>query len=127
MPWLLLADLVVVVHSLFVCFVVLGGFLALRWRRLVWIHVPAAVWGVAIEYGGWICPLTPMEQWLRVRGGEAGHAGGFIDHYIMPYLYPVGLTNRVQWVLGTFALGVNVIAYSLIVRRARISTPKGRD
>jgi hypothetical protein len=119
MPYRSLADLVVVVHTLFVVFVVVGGFLVLRWPRLVWAHVPALVWGVLIEYVGWICPLTPLENALRARGGEAGYAGGFLDRYLLPLLYPVGLTPHIQWVLGSVALGINVVAYALVLRRRR--------
>src|SRR5512144_911769 len=96
-----LADLVVVIHFAFVLFVVLGAFLVLRWPRLAWVHLPAAVWGVLIEYAGWICPLTPLEHWLRRAAGESGYEGGFVEHYIIPVLYPLGLTRMTQWVLGT--------------------------
>lgn len=114
-----LADGVVIVHGLFVAFVVLGGFLALRWPRLAWVHVPAAIWGVLIEFAGWICPLTPLENSLRAMAGDAGYAGGFIEQYLLRLLYPGELTPNVRLVLGTFALGVNVVAYSLLIRRAR--------
>src|SRR6266496_5981198 len=108
MIYRLLADIVVVVHGLFVAFVILGAFLALRWRWLVWLHIPAAIWGVLIEYAGWICPLTPLENSLRARAGDAAYSGDFIQHYILRALYPHGLTPAVRWVLGTFALLVNV-------------------
>jgi hypothetical protein len=114
-----LADGVVVVHVAFVAFVMVGAFLALRWRWLVWLHVPAAIWGVLIEYAGWICPLTPLENALRARAGESGYSGDFIEHYLLRALYPHGLTPATQWVLGTLALGVNVIAYTMLVRRTR--------
>ncbi|HEY5088161.1 MAG TPA: DUF2784 domain-containing protein, partial [Gemmatimonadaceae bacterium] len=92
-------------------------FLALRWRWLVWLHVPAAIWGVLIEFGGWICPLTPLENMLRGRADMAGYTGGFIEHYVLQQLYPDGLTPSVRLVLGSFALTVNVVAYGMIVRR----------
>ena len=111
-----LADAVVIVHSLFVAFVVLGGFLVWRWRRVAWVHVPAAAWGTAIEFGGWICPLTPLESALRVRAGLAGYSGGFVEHHVIAWLYPVGLTPPKQVLLGTLALLVNLAAYSLVVR-----------
>lgn len=117
MSWHWLADALVVVHVAFVAFVVLGGFLALRWRRVVWAHVPAAIWGVAVEYAGWVCPLTPLEQSLRIRAGESGYDAGFIEHYILPVLYPIGLTRPAQWVLGTIALSANLIAYGLFIRQ----------
>ena len=88
------ADAVVVLHVCFVLFVLLGGLLALRWPRLTWVHVPAALWGVVIELGGWICPLTPLENALRQRGGSAGYHGDFVEHYILPVLYPAGLTRK---------------------------------
>jgi hypothetical protein len=114
-----LADLVLVVHIAFVLFVVLGGLLLLRWPRLAWLHVPAAIWGVLIEYTGWICPLTPLENSLRMRGGEAGYSGGFIEHYIQPLLYPAGLTRSTQVVLGSLALVLNLTAYAIVVSRMR--------
>ena len=91
-----MADLVVVVHFLFVLFVVLGGLLVLRWPRVAYFHVPAAVWGAAIELGGWICPLTPLENSLRQQAGGTGYSGGFIEHYILPVLYPSALTRDIQ-------------------------------
>ena len=114
-----LADLVLVVHLAFVLFVVLGGLLVLRWPRLAWLHVPAAIWGVLIEYTGWICPLTPLENSFRARGGEAGYSGGFIEHYIQPLLYPAGLTRSTQVVLGSLALVLNLTAYAIVVSRMR--------
>ena len=114
-----LADLVLVVHLAFVLFVVLGGLLALRWPWVASLHIPAAIWGILIEYSGWICPLTPLENSLRQSGGEAGYAGGFIQHYIQPLLYPGGLTRETQIVLGTLALLVNLIAYGLVIARMR--------
>ena len=114
-----LADLVLTLHLGFVLFVVFGGLLVMRWPRLVWIHIPAAVWGAAIEYTGWICPLTPLENWLRARGGEAGYAGGFIEHYLLPTLYPQGLTRGTQFVLGSLVLMINAAAYGALLLRTR--------
>jgi nitrate reductase gamma subunit len=117
-----LADLVLVVHLAFVLFVVLGGLLALRWPWVSSVHIPAAVWGVLIEYSGWICPLTPLENSLRRSGGEAGYSGGFIEHYIQPLLYPAGLTRGTQIVLGSLAVLVNLAAYSAVIaRRKRVA------
>ena len=112
---------VVLLHAGFVVFVVLGGYLALRWRWLVWIHIPAAIWGVAIEFTGNLCPLTPLENELRLRAGMRGYTGGFIDHYVVAGLYPNGLTRRAQYVLGTLALAINLVAYAVMLRRARQS------
>ena len=114
-----LADLVLVVHLAFVLFVVLGGLLVVRWTPVAWLHVPAAIWGVMIEYSGWICPLTPLENSFRVRGGEAGYSGGFIEHYVLPALYPAGLTRSTQIVLGSVVLILNLTAYWIVVSRMR--------
>jgi len=114
-----LADAVLVLHLGFVLFVVLGGLVVLRRPRLAWLHIPAAIWGVLIEYMGWICPLTPLENSFRLRGGEAGYSGGFIQHYIQPVLYPAGLTRSTQIALGSFALLVNLTAYGVVVARRR--------
>jgi hypothetical protein len=111
------ADLVLVVHLAFVLFVVLGGLLALRWPRVAWIHMPVALYGAAIEFVGFICPLTPLEVALRRRGGEAGYEGGFIEHYVTATLYPTGLTREVQLVLGTAVLVLNGIVYFFWWRR----------
>ena len=91
----------------------------MRWPWVAFLHVPAAIWGVLIEYAGWICPLTPLENSFRVRGGEAGYTGGFIEHYIQPVLYPAGLNRTTQFVLGTLVLLVNVGAYAMILSRSR--------
>jgi hypothetical protein len=115
----LLADVLVGIHFLFVAFVVLGGFLAWRWRRVAWVHVPAAVWGALIELAGWICPLTPLENALRARAGDAGYAGGFIEHYLIPIVYPAGLTRGTQIVLGVAAIVVNVVAYGALFAKMR--------
>ena len=119
MHFRLLADLVVVVHLAFVVLVVFGGLLVLRWPRLALIQLPAAVWGVVIEWAGWICPLTPLENSLRARGGAAGYGGGFVEHYLLGVLYPAGLTRNVQIVLGLTVLLVNAIAYGLLLARWR--------
>jgi hypothetical protein len=115
-PYRLLADAVVIVHALFVVFVVAGGLLALRWPRVLWIHLPAAIWGALIEFAGWICPLTPLENALRRRGGEAGYAGGFVEHYVLPVLYPAALTRTTQLVLGALVIVVNVLVYGIVIR-----------
>jgi hypothetical protein len=111
------ADAVILFHGAFVAFVLVGGFLALRWPRLKWIHLPAAVWGVLIEYAGWVCPLTPLENVLRARAGESGYTGGFVEHYVLRTLYPVHLTNSARWVLGSIALTINVAAYTFMWQR----------
>jgi hypothetical protein len=117
MLYRLLADLLVVFHTGFVLFVVLGGLLVPRWPRLAWAHLPAAAWGAWVEFSSTVCPLTPLENHLRHLGGEAGYSGGFIAHYIMPVLYPAGLNPRVQVVLGVFVVALNVGAYFIVWRR----------
>jgi hypothetical protein len=107
-----LADGVLVVHLAFVLFVALGGFLVLRWPSVAWLHVPAACWGTYIEFSGRICPLTPLENTFRERGGEAGYSGGFIDHYITALIYPDGLTRTAQMVIGTAVVVLNVGLYA---------------
>jgi hypothetical protein len=111
------ADAIVVVHLGFVLFVVLGGLLALRWRWVRWVHGPAAIWGAAIELGGWICPLTPLENHLRELGGATRYEEEFIEHYLLPLLYPAELTRGWQVALGCFALAVNVLVYGLVFSR----------
>ena len=115
----MLADLVVLLHFLFVAFVVFGGLLALRWPRIVWLHAPAAVWGVFIEFTGWICPLTPLENRLREAAGESTYEGDFVARYILPTLYPEGLTRGHQLMLGAIALAINGAIYAVVLRRHR--------
>jgi hypothetical protein len=107
----LLADLIVVIHLLFVFFVILGGLLVLRWRFWAWLHIPAACWAMLIEFSGWICPLTPLENLLRIKGGSSGYAVGFVEHYIIPLLYPSQLTRKLQILLGLLVLIVNLVIY----------------
>ena len=119
MAYRILADLVVGVHVLFVVFVLAGGLLALRWPWVAAAHLPAAVWGALIEFRGWVCPLTPLENALRASAGQAGYEGGFIEHYLLPVLYPAGLTGGVQLVLGSLVVAVNVVIYGVLLWRRR--------
>jgi hypothetical protein len=119
MPYRFLADALVVFHLAFVTFVIFGGLLVVRWPRVAFAHLPAAAWGVFIEWSGLICPLTPLENRLRELGHEATYQGGFINHYIMPVLYPDGLTREIQFVLGAGILILNVTLYVITVRRLR--------
>ncbi len=114
-----LADATVVVHFGFLLFVVLGGLLVLRRPRLAWAHLPAAVWGILIEFVGWVCPLTPLENHLRALGGQAGYQGGFIAHYVTAALYPEGLTRGTQVVLGVLVLALNALIYRRVWTRRR--------
>jgi hypothetical protein len=110
---------VVGLHFIFVLFVVIGGLLALRWPRVAYLHIPAAVWGAAIELAGWICPLTPLENSLRTQAGSAGYSGGFVEHYILPVLYPSALTRDAQLVLGFLVIAFNLTVYAYVFRRKR--------
>lgn len=112
----LLADLVVGVHFVFVLFVILGGLLTLKWRRVMWLHVSAAFWGAVVEFSGWICPLTPLENWLRRKAGEAGYRSDFVARYLLPVIYPEGLTRGMQIVLGVSVVAVNVAIYGWVLR-----------
>lgn len=118
-----MADLVVLLHFLFVLFVILGGLLVLRWPRVAYVHLPVAAYGALIELVGWICPLTPLEKRLRERAGLEGYEGGFVEHYILPVLYPAGLTRAVQIGLGILVLGLNFTIYGVIARRRRRHHP----
>ena len=120
MLYRLLADLVVVGHLLFIVYALLGGLLGLWKRWSLLIHVPAAVWIGIIEFQGWICPLTPLENRLRSAGGAAGYEGGFVEHYLIPVIYPPGLTRSMQFVLGGVAVAVNVAVYSFVLRRWKL-------
>lgn len=117
MAYYILTNLVVVVHLVFVLFSVLGGFLVLRWKRFAWIHVPAFLWASLIEFTGGVCPLTPLENWLREKGEAISYQSGFIEHYIYPLLYPPMLTRRLQIILGLFILIVNLGIYLWVFRR----------
>lgn len=119
MSYRLLADAVLLFHLAFIAFVVAGGLFLGRWPRLAWLHVPAVVWGVAIELSGGLCPLTPLENRLRQLGGEAGYPGGFIEHYLWPIIYPAGLTRDWQITLGLGVAAINLVAYVRWWRRRR--------
>jgi hypothetical protein len=115
----LLANAVVLLHLVFVLFVVFGGLLVIRWPRMAWLHLPAVVWGVAVELFGWYCPLTPLEHTLHEQAGGAAYEGDFIARYLLPVLYPDGLTRTAQIALGLFALAVNAAIYTAAWRRRR--------
>ena len=119
MGYRLLADAVVVVHLGFVLFALLGALLAFRWRKVIWLQLPALFWGAYVEFTGRICPLTPLENWLRRQGGEAGYSTSFVEQYLLPILYPANLTADTQLVLGTLLVLVNVALYGLLLRRGR--------
>ncbi|MDZ7753355.1 MAG: DUF2784 domain-containing protein [Gammaproteobacteria bacterium] len=113
----LAADGVLVLHLVFVAFVVLGGLLVAYRSWIALVHLPAVVWVVLLEFRGWPCPLTPLEQWLRGMAGQAGYEGDFVEHYLMPLLYPPGLTPSMQWLLGGGVLAVNLVIYGVLLGR----------
>jgi len=116
MIYKLAADAVALTHLAFILFVVLGGVLLLRWPKLMWIHVPAAVWGALIEFAGWYCPLTAIENACLRRAGEAGYSGGFVAHYIFRVIYPAGLTRGIEIAIGVFVVAVNISIYAKVLR-----------
>jgi hypothetical protein len=126
MVFRVLADLTVVLHLAFVAFVVLGGILVARWPRVAWVHLPVTAWGAWVEFAGWICPLTPLENALRVRGGEAGYSSSFVEHYVMPILYPAYLPRELQYALGGFVLLANALVYGFVVRRRQRAAMRRR-
>jgi len=113
------ADLLLLFHLGFVCFVVLGGLLVFKWRRLALLHLPAVTWAALIEFRGWFCPLTPWEQQLRQAAGQAGYHGGFVEHYLLPVLYPPRLEYDTQLILGSAVILINVIIYGWVFLRGR--------
>ena len=121
------ADVVLLIHVVFIAFAVVGGLLTLRWPRVAWIHLPAAVWAATVVTMGWICPLTPLENVLRRSAGEAGYTGGFIEHYVVPLVYPAGLTREVQVVLGAMVVAVNLAIYATVWLRAKRRARAGRS
>lgn len=119
MGWALAADAVLLAHGLFIAFAVAGGLLVAWRRRLAWLHLPAAAWAAWIEFSGGICPLTPLENRFRALAGERGYPGDFVGHYLLPLVYPSGLTPAVQWALGALVIAINVAVYAWVLRRAR--------
>lgn len=117
MAYRLLTDLIVALHLTFVLFTALGGLLALRWRWFPWVHLPAAAWGGFVEVTGRICPLTPLENWLRVRGGGSAYEGDFIERYLVPIVYPPSLTREIQLTLGAFLVLINGAIYAKVWHR----------
>lgn len=121
MIYRVLADLTLIVHLSFILFILFGGLLAFRWPRIVWLHLPTVAYGAAIEFIGWVCPLTPLEVWLRRTAGQQGYEGSFVENYLVPIIYPAGLTPTVQIVLGSIVLGLNAIVYGALITRHRKS------
>jgi hypothetical protein len=115
----LLADAVIIAHFLSIVFVAGGGLLVIRFPRLAWLHLPAAVWGTVVEFTGWICPLTPLENHFRELGGGVSYRGDFIAQYLLAVIYPGNLTVEIQRILGGLVIVINVIFYTLAIRRYR--------
>src|SRR5947208_1055609 len=111
MLYSLAADLVTALHLAFVLFVLLGGFMAWRWRRVIYAHLPSVLWGALIEFNGWICPLTPLENYLRMKAGAATYAGSFTEHYILLLIYPTALTSQDKLLIGSGILAINLAVY----------------
>lgn len=109
------ADFLVVMHLAFIVFVLFGGLLVLKWGKVSILHIPCVLWAVLIEFGGWVCPLTPLEHHFREVAGDAGYTGGFINHYLMPVIYPEGLTQEIQVALGIFVLAINLGVYGVVL------------
>jgi hypothetical protein len=114
-----LADVTAIVHFLFVVFVIAGGLVVLRWPRVAWVHIPAAMWGTLVEVMGWVCPLTPLEDRFRRLGGSDMSEGDFISRFLLPVLYPERLTLDEQRLLGALVIAANVVVYAFVIRRRR--------
>ncbi len=113
---LFLADFVLVIHTLFIVFVVFGGLIVLKWHRIIWFHIPCVIWGALIEFFGWICPLTYLENYLLELGNANSYEGSFIQHYLIPIVYPSGLTTDIQILLGSAVIVINLFIYYIIWR-----------
>jgi hypothetical protein len=114
MIYRLLADVVLIAHFAFAAFAVLGGLLVLRYKKILWWHLAALCWGVVVQWANWICPLTPLENYFRILGGEAGYSAGFIEHFMLKVLYPENLTMELRYVLGAVLIAVNLAVYSYL-------------
>ena len=115
----ILADVLVLLHLAFIVFVLAGGLWVVYRRWMAWLHLPAVIWAVLLEFNGWICPLTPLENHFRRLAGQEGYAGGFVEHYLIPLIYPQSLTEVVQIILGLIVLLVNGVVYAWVISRAR--------
>lgn len=119
MLYSLLADAVLLFHLVFILFVAGGALLVWRFPRLAWMHLPTVFWAGMIEITGDVCPLTPLENRLRRLGGEAGYQGGFVEHYLLPIIYPHDLSRNLQIVLGVSVLVLNGLVYFLLLYRRK--------
>ncbi|RLB65571.1 MAG: DUF2784 domain-containing protein [Deltaproteobacteria bacterium] len=119
MGYRLAADLTLILHLLFIIFILFGGLLCLHRIRWAWLHLPAIVWGVWVEWTSGICPLTPLENYFRQRSSDQGYPGGFIVRYLIPIIYPEQLTILIQWLLGALVLVINIFVYLYVFRKKR--------
>jgi hypothetical protein len=117
MTFRVLADATVLLHAAFVVFAIAGGLLVARWPRIAWVHLPAVFWAAWVEFAGWMCPLTPMENWLRSEADDPIYTSSFVEHYLLPILYPSALSRPHQWVLGGVVLLINLAMYAAVLRR----------
>ena len=115
------ADVIVLLHFIFVIFALAGGVLLIWWRKIIWLHLPAALWAALISFAGWICPLTYLENWFRHQGGKPGYSAGFIANYIYPLLYPVGLTHNQQIFSGIVVVVLNLAIYGYVFKSVKKS------
>ncbi len=116
MLYLWAADLLIVIHFSFILFVIFGALLLFKWPKLIWLHLPAAVWGALIEFYHWVCPLTEWEHVLR-QGSDWAYEGSFIGHYLIPLIYPPGLTPEIQLLMGAGVVVINLSLYSIWVKK----------
>ncbi len=115
----LTADLLLVAHLLFIVLVLVGGLLVLRWPRFAWAHLPIVVWGFLVELMGWVCPLTPLEQSLRRAAGDGAYRGSFIEHYLVPLIYPEGMTHSTRMLFAAIVATFNILIYTGLYLRHR--------
>ncbi len=120
MLYRLLADAIIIIHLIFILFVISGGLLVLRNKRWSIVHLPAALWAAAIEFKGWICPLTPLENWFREKGGNSIYQGDFIEHYLLPIIYPADLTRGLQIFFGLSVIIINIAVYIWVLKKTRV-------
>lgn len=117
MIYRLISEFIVIIHFAFIVFVITGAMLTLKWKKIIWLHIPAVIWGAAVEYGGWICPLTPWENHFRSLAGERAYRGDFIGNYLLQVIYPGGLTRDVQIILGSIVIVINALLYGILIYR----------
>jgi hypothetical protein len=124
MGYSFLSDIVVLVHFIYVIFAIVGGVLCIWWRKIIWLHIPAALWAAIISFAGWICPLTYLEDWFRFKGGGTGYSEGFIVKYIEPVLHPAGLTRRHQIGIGIIIVVLNLVIYGFVLSAGKRRLPR---